>query len=200
MEPIKIDYEKYPSNSFADKGKKERTKMKQVADVKDVKKSFGKRLVSLLIPEDISDIKRYIIEDVIIPEIKEIIMSSVETALTGSSRRRNSGGKTDYTKKYVSPQPKATQQNTDSRTVFRSDDYVFQTRDEAEDVLANLVGAIEEFDSVSVSDFLDSIGKVSVYTDENYGWESLGAAKIKRVREGYILELPRPISLVKGGR
>ena len=199
MEPIKIDYEKYPSNSFADKGKKERPKMKQVADVKLTKKTFGKRLISLLIPEDISDIKRYIIEDVIIPEIKEIIMSSVETALTGSSRRK-SGNKTDYTKKYVTPQTKATQQNTDSRTVFRSDDYVFQTRDEAEDVLANLVDAINEFESVSVSDFLDSIGKVSVYTDENYGWESLGSAKIKRVRDGYILDLPRPISLVKGGR
>ena len=45
----------------------------------------------------------------------------------------------------------------------------------------------------SVADLYGLVGIDSEYTDNKYGWTNLSSASIKATRDGYILDLPRPV-------
>ena len=44
---------------------------------------------------------------------------------------------------------------------------------------------------VSVADMYDLCGMTCNYTDNKYGWKSLARADISRVRDGYMIKLPK---------
>jgi hypothetical protein len=48
---------------------------------------------------------------------------------------------------------------------------------------------------VSVADFYDLVGVDGTYTDNKYGWTNIRNAYVNRVRDGYVIKLPRAISL-----
>ena len=54
---------------------------------------------------------------------------------------------------------------------------------------------LERFDVVSVADLFDMAGISCNYTDNKYGWTDLRNARVERVRDGYIINLPRATSL-----
>jgi hypothetical protein len=54
---------------------------------------------------------------------------------------------------------------------------------------------IEKYETVSVADLYELLGVTSSYTDEKWGWVDLREATIRRVRDGYLLDLPKPESL-----
>ena len=76
------------------------------------------------------------------------------------------------------------------RTAY--DDIVLETRGEATEVLDTMYNIISQYDSVSVADLFDAVGISSEFTDEKWGWTDLHGADIRRVHEGYLLDLPRP--------
>ena len=51
---------------------------------------------------------------------------------------------------------------------------------------------IDTYGNVSVADLYDLVGKSSEYTDNKYGWTNLRNAEPVRVRDGYMLKLPKP--------
>lgn len=68
----------------------------------------------------------------------------------------------------------------------------------AKEVLSNLRDAAEEYGTASVADLYELSGiSPKSFTDNSYGWnlELLSYGVIKRVREGYSLELPKPIPI-----
>ena len=68
----------------------------------------------------------------------------------------------------------------------------------AEEVLSNLRDAAIEYDHASVADLYELSGiSPKSFTDNDYGWtpELLRYAKLSRVREGYLLELPHPCAI-----
>jgi len=72
---------------------------------------------------------------------------------------------------------------------------VFDTRDDAENVLGQLKDVMENFKSVSVADFKDMIGESGSFEENKYGWVEFNNLYVKRVRHGYILTLPKTIVL-----
>ncbi len=54
---------------------------------------------------------------------------------------------------------------------------------------------IEKYETVSVADLYELLGVEASYTDEKWGWVDLRDAGIRRVRDGYLLDLPKPESL-----
>ena len=50
---------------------------------------------------------------------------------------------------------------------------------------------IDTYGQVSVADLYDLVGKSCNYTDNNYGWTNLRNAEPVRVRDGYMLKMPK---------
>lgn len=71
----------------------------------------------------------------------------------------------------------------------------FNSRADAEKVLAALNKNINEFGTAKISDFKDFSGIDSYWSDTKYGWIDLERASCFRGRDGkYYLDLPTPIS------
>jgi gp067 len=72
---------------------------------------------------------------------------------------------------------------------------VFASRVEAYEVLDRLNDQIKNFDIATVGDLLDLAGITSTHVDENWGWRTLATTQVRRVRDGYILDLERPVKI-----
>lgn len=70
---------------------------------------------------------------------------------------------------------------------------IFECRDDAERVLAELVCLIKLFGFAYVSDLYDLVNVANSYENTKYGWYNLTSASIKHTSDGYILDLPRPV-------
>ena len=75
------------------------------------------------------------------------------------------------------------------------DDILLATRVEAETVVDRMYDLLREYEMVSVSDLYSLLGLSSSYTDQKWGWTNLQSLDIRRVRDGYILNLPKTIPL-----
>jgi hypothetical protein len=62
-------------------------------------------------------------------------------------------------------------------------------------VLSSLVELIDTYDVATVADFYSSVGLEGEWSDNKFGWDNLSSAEVKRIREGYILVLPKPVAL-----
>ena len=54
---------------------------------------------------------------------------------------------------------------------------------------------MDEYRLVTVSDFYDLVGESGEYTDAKYGWQNIRNARVVRGRQGYYIELPKPIPI-----
>ena len=75
------------------------------------------------------------------------------------------------------------------------EDIVLPTRDDAEEVLTNLLELIDNYGVASLADFYDLVGVPTTFVDYKHGWETLTRSSIVPVRDGFVLDLPRPIQL-----
>ena len=54
---------------------------------------------------------------------------------------------------------------------------------------------IDMYGRVSVADLYDLVGITGNYTDNNYGWTNLASAEPIRVRDGYVIKLPKAMPI-----
>jgi hypothetical protein len=210
---IILSREQYPGNSLSSrkqlKGDEEvdtRVKRKKVVSGKRVKKSFGKRLASTFNEGEAgSEVVSYIMHDVVIPAAKatfaDLVEGAIEMLLFGgerNSRVRRHGGRSyvSYSDMYNKNTGRrdTSRRGGDLRARNRHDfsSIVLSSRQEAELVLTELATTIEEYDVVSVADLYDIVGIDAEFTDAKYGWVEFDGMSTKRVREGWVLDLPRP--------
>lgn len=199
-----MDYEKLPSNSNkhrAEQQKDDREIRKVSSSVKIRKKSAFKRVADVFLEDDVRNVKSYILMDVLLPTIKDAIVDMVNGALemmfygtTRGRRSRKPSGNTDkasYTPYYASGKPTSPRRSSGTSEIYDYDDALFDTREEAEDFLLVLREYADKYDQVPVAKYYDALGRTGNFTDEKYGWSDLSGAKVKRVRDGWIVDLPR---------
>lgn len=75
------------------------------------------------------------------------------------------------------------------------DEIVLDTRHEAELVLDNLEELIKQYGQATVTDLYDLVNITSSFADEKWGWTDLSHANVSHVRDGYLLNLPKPETL-----
>jgi hypothetical protein len=206
----KIVKVEYPSNSHKTKVKKEKPeKLDKVVKgtVVTRKKSFGKRFMETFLGEGVGSVMSYIVHDVLIPAAKDtledLVKGSIEVLLRGESRgyrssRRGNGGRSyvSYSNCYKSDRDdKYERQSVSLRARHNFDDIILETRGEAEEVLSQLVDLIEDYGMASVADLYELVGITGNFTDNKYGWTKLNDASVSRVRDGYLIDLPRATPL-----
>ena len=75
------------------------------------------------------------------------------------------------------------------------DDIILESRVDAEDVISRMKEIIETYGFVRVTDLYDLVGITGDYTDNKYGWTNIRGAEPVRVRDGYMLKLPKAVPL-----
>ena len=170
-------------------------------EAKTRKKSEVKKFANIFVPEDVENVKSYILIDVIVPGIKNAIADAVSIMLFGEAGRlggrNNKGSRASY-QRYYDDRRDDRRDYGRPRAVsgFDYDDIVFDTRGDADLVLDQMESAIHQYSLVSVADLYDLAGiTCRSYTANKYGWTDLRGAKVVRVRDGYILELPRTVQI-----
>ncbi len=187
---------------------KERVKKKKVIKGAAVKrkKSLGKKFTETFLGESGKSVKEFIIHDVAIPSAKNLICDIfgwggfAEKLLFGTTNgRRPVGanparmGNAQYTPYGAITKPQITggRQVVNNRATHNFDDIELVNRGDAEEVLGQLVDFTIDYGQATVADLYDLVGITSTFADNKYGWKDLSNASIGRVRNGYILNLPR---------
>ena len=62
-------------------------------------------------------------------------------------------------------------------------------------MLSELLNIIAGYNLVTVSEYYGIVNQPTRYTDERYGWTNLDNARVVRVRDGYMIKLPRPLPI-----
>lgn len=207
---LNLDSEQFPSNSNTKKEQDLKKATKSVekvvtGQVKQRKKPLMKRIADIFIGDDIDNVKEYLFTDVFVPAMKntisDMVSQGVEMLLFGergsrANRIRRDGGKSYVSySSYYNDKPNKKQHVKPERTLHSLNDIIFETRIEAENVLSSLVDLVIDFGLASVADLYDLCGLETDYTKHHWGWTDLSGASITRVRDGYILDLPKPYSI-----
>lgn len=171
-------------------------------NVKTKKKSEVRKFADVFISEDISSVKSYILQDVVIPAVKKTIADVVNGGLDmlfyGNTKRSSGNSRfdrvsfIDYSGGSRNNRPVT---NNRPRVGFDYDDFVFESRGEAEEVLSQMDALVEKYGMVTILDLYDMVGKTCDHTGAKYGWLNLRNASVARVRDGYCIKLPRAAAL-----
>ena len=161
------------------------------------KSSIGK-VADNFINEDMNNVKNYVLIDVLIPAIKkaisDIVTNGIDMILYGETGRSKKSS-TSYI-----PYNKYSDNRRDdrysgsgirSRSAYYIDDIVLESRGEAERVLDQMDDILDVYKNVSVLDLYELCGIRTEPTDNKYGWTDLRNAEIIRVRDGYLLKMPK---------
>lgn len=198
--------EEYKSNS--DKSRQEAKSEKKVEAVitgtaKTRKKGEMQKFADVFIAEDATNVKSYILMEVIVPAVKKAISDIVTTGIdmilygeAGRSKRNNSAPKVSYRNYYDQSSDRVRAGSANNRRSIDYDDILFDTRGDAETVLDAMQDIIGQYGTVSIADLYElSHVPNDNFTLNRYGWANLNGAQAVRVRDGYVLKLPRAVPL-----
>lgn len=200
--------EEYKSNSHRSKeGKTEaltdRKRVEKVVHgrVRTKPKSGVSKITDVFISEDAANVKSYIVMDVLVPAVKkaisDIVRDGIDMILYGESRGRKSSSVSGYVsyRDYSRSDDRDRFRDSRSRSSYAHDDIILDSRGEAEEVLTRMDELIDTYGNVSVADLYDLVGKSSEYTDNKYGWTNIRNAEPIRIRDGYMLKLPKALPI-----
>lgn len=201
--------EDYKSNSHKSKETTqvpaERKKLDKIVsgDVKVKKKSGVHKITDVFISEDVSNVKSYILMDVLVPAIKKAVSDIVTNGIDmilyggngGNKRRTTNGSYISYNNYSDRRREEHSYNTTTTRSGYSYDEISIPSRGEAEEVLTRMDELIDTYGIVSVADFYDLVGVTCNYTDNKYGWTNIRNAEVVRVRDGYKIKLPKALPL-----
>ena len=164
----------------------------------------GRKFLGTFIAGDANSVWETILMDVLVPSFKKLISEGITTAadlfIYGESRgrgRSRSDSKVSYRSYYDDRY--GDRRDSDTREVRRNrfdfDDLLFDDRGTAEIVLDHMHDTIKRYGFVTVADMYDMADVTAPYTSNKYGWTNLRTADVKRVRDGYIIELPKAMPI-----
>lgn len=195
-----MDYKSNSNKSKQEQKQSEKRVEKIISgSAKAKKKSEVKKLTDVFISEDIHNVKTYIWLDIIVPIVKKAISETVDVILygeTGHSKKKSPASRVSYRSYY---EDRDDNRRRDYGSIRRSNydynDIVLENRGDAEEVLIKLDELIDVYGSASIADLYDMVGMSGSYTDNRYGWDKPGVGSVVRVRDGWLLKLPKVIIL-----
>ena len=209
------DYSKPPSNSqmprkAGEKRKqpKEKPKVEPVVTgkVRTRRPGLGRQIKESFTGDSLQSVAEYVVIDVAVPAAKSMITDmfkeGIERVMWGDSGSRRTTGvsptmriaATNYTR-YAAPAIKSGARvlSSKARSTHDFEEIVLDTREEAANVIDKLNDLIEEYEVATVADLYDLAGYTSEFTDQKWGWTDIRGAQVRRIREGFLIELPRPV-------
>lgn len=164
------------------------------------KKSEASKIAKDFFSEDAKNVSNYILKDILVPALKklleDVVTNGINIVLWGDSKPRNGSSRTNVSRvSYRDYYDKPTISYSRSSYGYDTDDIIFQTKEDAEEVLDAMDDAIARYRIVSVGDLHDFVGERGTHTDYKYGWTNLRGARIVRTRRGWMLDLPKAMPI-----
>lgn len=208
----------FPSNRHKDKetrserSKPDEKKVEKIVqtDVVRRKKPIGKKFAETFVGGDAKSVWGFVVLDVLVPAAKDMfadaVSQGVERMIFGearsSSRRTGrrpnepyiSYNRMSHGSRRLGPPDERSRDvmSRRARAAHDFDEIILATRVEADEVLDRLYDLVSKYESATVADLYDLVGVSGNYTDDKWGWMDLRGAGITRVRNGYLLDLPKP--------
>ena len=188
--------------TLPDKSSEEKKIEKVISgSAKSKKKGEMQKFADVFITEDVGNVKNYIFMEVLVPAVKkaisDIVTNGVDMILYGETRQKKNSNttKVSYGKYYGNSreqEQRSSSYRQSGRTGFDYDEIIFETRGDAESVLDAMNEIISQYGVVSVGDLYD-LADVSTdnFAVNKYGWTDIAGCKAVRVRDGYVLKLPK---------
>lgn len=175
------------TNGAKTKKKNELTKFAEFIDaenIKDTLASASKKAFTDVITKGID-------------MLGDVFKNCIDVALYGEVQthtKKGSAHKVSYGSYYDKPATRT--QRAGVRNVFDYDDVIFETKGDALMVLDAMQDIIDQYQIVSVGDLYE-LSEVSTtnYMVNNYGWKDISSADVVRVRDGYMIKLPRAVAI-----
>lgn len=196
--------EEYKSNSHKSREEQKETpisekKVEKIigGSVKTKKKNGIQKFTDAFAADDLDAIKTYILEDIVIPAIKDVVLDAVKAFLgvENRSNKRSTASKISYRSYYDKANDRDGYNSSRTKNGYNYDDIILDNRGEAEEVLSRMDELIATYGLVSVADLYDLVGISCNYTDNKYGWTNICSASVVRIRDGYLIKLPRALPL-----
>lgn len=196
---------KYKEEQKQQANTEEKRVQKVVKTPAKTKTNEVRKLADIFISEDITNVKNYIFMDVIVPAVKkaiyDVVTNGIDMFLYGGTGKGKSSSPTSkvsyrnyYERKDSGSGYRGSENNT-SRNGFDYEDIVFNNRGEAEAAKQEMMNVIARYGVVTVADLYDMADRTAPYTSNKYGWMDVSNAETQRVRDGYILKLPRAVPI-----
>lgn len=202
---IRQNPEMYASNAHGhpdakragDEPKKKNAVIKGGAKLK--KKSEVRKLTDVFIAEDTNTVKSHIFNDVIVPNVKNLLFETIKTAaemmLFGEVRRdkNRSGSKVSYRSYYENNSGRRDSGAPRMRSGIDFEDIEFETRSDAQSVLDTMIDIVDQYGVISVGDMYDLAGITTTnYAIQKYGWKNIRGSRVVRIPNGtYVIDLPK---------
>ena len=167
--------------------------------VKVKKKSAVSRVAGSIFSGDRDGIGEEIIQELIIPSIKDLIFDSLSRMLEALFYRKGErkvkskvrGGYVSYDSYSRKEEPRRSYSSA-----VQADEMIYGSYEEAHAVLDVISELMGQYHMVSVAELKDASGITpDDYTDEYYGWVDISDAYISKIRDGYLLHMPRVVQL-----
>lgn len=185
----------------------ERPTLEKIVEGKVVqrKQPWYRRWAGTLIADDASSVREWVMTEVVIPSIRnfiaDTIKGSTDRIFYGGPRARGVGRigergslRTRYDL-MSDPGERPRQLSREDRARHHFDAVVLSSHQEGVEVIEALIEQIAKYRSASVADLYDLLGVTGSYADRRWGWTDLRNADVRPVRDGFLLDLPQPISL-----
>ena len=172
--------------------------------VKTKKKSGVTKFADVFLAEDISNVKAFLLGDVLIPTLKkafyDLITKGAGMFIYGDSRGGRNDSRTVDSVSYRNYSDYSRSDNryaTPARTYggYSYEDLVFETFDDADRVLTQLDAIMMEYHVVSVADMYESANMVPSFTDSSYGWNDIHTANIVPDKNGWVIRMPKATAI-----
>ena len=196
------------SHKFKEEQKNTVTEEKRIQKVvkspAKTKKNEVRKLADIFISEDVSNVKNYIFMDVLVPAIKKAIYDIVTNGIdmflyggSGKTRNPSSGNKVSYRNYYEQKNSGPIRSSEPNRvqTGFEYEDVIFPSRGDAESAKQQMQDIVARYGLVTVNDLYEMAMLSAPYTSQKYGWMDVSNVSVERVRDGYILRLPRAVPI-----
>ena len=202
----------YPSNSNRSKiishdesdqnqERKPAAKLEGIGPVRAKKRSRMSKFKDAFIKEDAGNVGSYLWNEILVPSFLDTVADAVNNATSmilfgdssRGSRRRSPGSKIAYRSYYDDDRAyrrRAGRYYDEER--YDYDELEFDSKDDATDVLDNLISLLRSERVVSVADLYGLAGTKMRPVDENWGWTDLRGAYVHRSGRVWMIKLPRP--------
>ena len=198
--------EDYKPNSHRSKEKQQEKRVTKVVSgtAKKKRKNDIQKFADVFISEDVSNVKSYVMWDVLIPAIKkaisDIVVNGIDMILYGESghtKRTSNSSRASYQSYYDRGNAQRTANKTPRRNRFDYDSILFNSRDDADAVLTELEELISVYGVASIMDLYSAAGLQCDYTYDRYGWSDLRSAEVIRAarEDGYYIRLPKAVAI-----
>ena len=157
------------------------------------KKTELEKMADTFLVEDRSKARDHIINDLLVPAVKNFIIDMITVLLKGSSSSGASARTVDrvsyrnYDRDYDRNRVVA----STARRAYAYDDVVLKNRGDAEMILDQMRDVIYTYGFASIADLYEFARLKSNYTDTKYGWSDLRDADILEVRGEWLIKMPR---------